>query len=198
MRQSTLMKRTCLFAVLLFNALLTNICIAAVVVTAVETDGNVVFTTADGGSIDLAGLIFGGSSVTPSVVSPSIAAFVIGSPDFLTPVDIYTGLTGPDNFGSAIVNIASFAMGDTFGVGGSGTSMNVPFGYTSGSSLSGTATYIGHTFATLGMTEGTYVWEWSGDSLTLNVGAVVPLPAAVWLFGSAVGFLSWFRLRKSA
>jgi hypothetical protein len=36
----------------------------------------------------------------------------------------------------------------------------VPAGYTSGSALSETDTYAGKTFASMGLTPGTYVWKW--------------------------------------
>lgn len=38
----------------------------------------------------------------------------------------------------------------------------------------------------------------SGTELTLAAAAVVPVPAAVWLFGSALGILGWVRRRVQA
>jgi hypothetical protein len=66
--------------------------------------------------------------------------------------------------------------------------MVVPVGYTSGAVLSDTSTYSGQTFASLGVTPGTYVWTWGtgadADSFTLQIGAV-PEPASLTLL--AVG-----------
>jgi len=38
----------------------------------------------------------------------------------------------------------------------------------------------------------------AGSRMTLNVTSVVPVPAAVWLFGSALGLLGWVRRRATA
>ena len=62
--------------------------------------------------------------------------------------------------------------------------INVPSGYGSGNPLSDTATYSGQTFATLGVTPGTYVWSWGegpNQNFTLNILATpvtVPEPAS--------------------
>src|SRR5205807_10308158 len=48
----------------------------------------------------------------------------------------------------------------------------VPRGYVSGTALSDSATYNGKTFATLGVTPGTYVWTWgtgANQNFTLDV-----------------------------
>ena len=54
----------------------------------------------------------------------------------------------------------------------------------SGDPLSGSATYSGQSFASLGMDMGSYMWSWgsngTADSLTLNV---VPEPSTVLLLG---------------
>ena len=67
----------------------------------------------------------------------------------------------------------------------------------SGDSLSGSATYAFETFASIGLTPGTYVWSWgsggSADSLTLNI---VPEPTAVFLLATGLAALAW-RLRRS-
>jgi hypothetical protein len=45
-----------------------------------------------------------------------------------------------------------------------------------------------------------YFNEHIGDSFTVVGGAItaVPIPAAIWLFGSALGALGWVRRRKTA
>lgn len=56
----------------------------------------------------------------------------------------------------------------------------VPASYTSGAELFGTAFFSGHTFDSLGITPGNYVWTWgtdaTHDSLTLRI---VPEPSAL-------------------
>ena len=56
---------------------------------------------------------------------------------------------------------------------GFGNAVTVPIGYTSGF-LSGTSTYVGKTFATLGITPGTYTYTWgsgpNASSIILQIG----------------------------
>jgi hypothetical protein len=55
----------------------------------------------------------------------------------------------------------------------------VPQGYASGSPLSDSATYNNQTFASLGVTPGTYEWTWGtgpNQNFTLEIGAVSPVP----------------------
>jgi hypothetical protein len=166
---------------------------AAVIVTAVETGGNVVFTTADGASLDLTGLSGGsGGDCSASSVRPLEAVIVMGPGGAC---DAYGGLTAaPSNFGTGGITNASFTTGDTIGVGPLG--LGVPVNYVSTAALiAGTSTYPGETFASLGIDPGSYVWSWSGDSITLNV--AVPIPATFYLFGSALGLLGWMRRKTS-
>ena len=82
----------------------------------------------------------------------------------------------------------------------------LPKSYVSGSQLESTNVYNGQSFATLGVTPGTYVWKWitSGtntDSLTLNIvetttAPPVPLPAAAWLLLSGLAGLGVVGRRK--
>ena len=57
----------------------------------------------------------------------------------------------------------------------------VPTGYTSGSALSGSATFDSTTLSAMGLTSGTYTASWgsgaTADSVTLEVGSAVPEPA---------------------
>lgn len=81
----------------------------------------------------------------------------------------------------------------------------VPSGYVSGSVLSDTSTWNGTTIAGLGLTPGTYTYDWgtgpTADSFTLQIGplATVPEPASFYLLALiAIGFVVMFsRLRKS-
>jgi hypothetical protein len=72
----------------------------------------------------------------------------------------------------------------------------VPAGYVSGNLLSDTSTYANQTFASLGLTPGTYVYDWGtgNQSFTLIIGASagpspVPEPASAALLGVALAGL---------
>ena len=73
---------------------------------------------------------------------------------------------------------ASSGSGDMVGIAAassieiSGIVLSVPRGYVSGTALSDMATYSGKTFATLGVTPGTYVWTWgsgANQNFTLQI-----------------------------
>ena len=78
--------------------------------------------------------------------------------------------------------------------------------YVSGSALSDSATYNSTTLTMLGLTPGTYVWNWGSgahaDNVTLQIGPVVtPLPTALPLFATglgALGLLGWRRKKNAA
>ena len=82
--------------------------------------------------------------------------------------------SGPSSFGPGTSEVdATSGSGDILGLTPVGEGLVVPDGYTSGSPLSSSSTYSGETFASIGMTPGTYVWTWgsggSADSMTLNI-----------------------------
>ena len=66
--------------------------------------------------------------------------------------------------------------------------------------MAATATYSGQSFASLGITEGTYVWSWTGDSVTMNVGAApIPEPGtwvAMAVFAGGAAFARWRKRTK--
>ena len=147
------------------------------------------------GTLDLTAWSFVIGAQTSGRLVPN-AFFVVG-PAVSTLADLYNlpvSFSGPSSFGSSnSLFLASSGSGDVFGldivraVG----ALFVPSGYTSGNPLSGSSTYSGVTFASLGVTPGTFVWSWgsggSADSITLNI---IPEPSTALLFATAAGFLS--------
>lgn len=132
---------------------------------------------------------------------PAVAHIVEG-PTTIGIRPIYGGATGPASFGSGTGSLASSGTGDTFGVIG-GQNIVVPDGYVSGTSLSATDTYSGQTFASLGLTPGTYTYTWGtgadADSLTVQIGSPTPEPST--LVGGTLGIAlalgcAWRRQRR--
>jgi hypothetical protein len=128
---------------------------------------------------------------------------VLGPPPepYLT---VYTGISGPNNFGTGTATIASTGSGDVFGVLGSFPAIYVPLNYVSGTSVSATDTWNNATLDSLGLTLGTYVYTWGvgdhADSLTVEIGSV-PEPStwAMLLLGFAgIGFMAYRRKAKPA
>ena len=153
---------------------------AAVVVNLLEQSGDVVATGS--GSLNTAGLSLYQNGGTGSILIPSNGGVTLGS---FSLISTFAPIAGPVNFGGggSNRNVASES-GNLFGVLGGGEQLIVPYGYTSGTSLSATATWANSTFTSLGLTTGTYEWTWGGgdtaDSFTLNIGPIA-LPATHWL-----------------
>ena len=175
---------------------------AAYVVTFSETGNNV--TASGSGTIDLAGLTFITSGATLSEVAPTFATEATGGAGN---VDEYSGATGPFSFGSGVFTSATAGAGDLVGIqvlSGEPTGfLFVPTGYASGAQLSDTATYAGQSFATLGLAQGVYRYNFGSgtdaDTFTVEVGAPVPEPStwAMMLLGFAgLGFAGYRRARQ--
>jgi hypothetical protein len=162
-------------ATLLGSALSVPPAQAAYTVT-LEQDGlNVV---ADGsGTLDVTDLSFLTSQSFGAQILPTLGEIFTG-PASSTPNDQYHGvITGPASFGSGSGSLATSGAGDLVGIGGLVSDLLVPADYTSGTSLSDMSTYDNATFASLGVTPGTYEWTWGSgahaDSFTLDA---VPAP----------------------
>jgi hypothetical protein len=175
------------------------------IVTLEEVGSNVVANGS--GSIDTTILSFavgsGNNGLVGPLIAPDVAAIYTGA---LGQITLFVGpIIGPTTFGSGGVNAATGGTGDMVGVNGyfKSPSIMLPFGYSSDSALTDTANYALATFASLGVTPGTYVWTWgtgADQSYTLIIGAT-PLPAALPLFATGLGvlgLLGWRRKRKAA
>jgi hypothetical protein len=150
------------------------------------------------GAINLTGLIHAGyltygfgPGVLPGAADDGWGGVIAGristGPTIAGSVDSYHfGLSGPTSFGSGGGAAASSGSGDTVGTeadcskDGSDCDrfLIVPRGYVSGTFLSNSATYSGKTFATLGVTPGTYIWKWgtgANQNFTLKIlGEILP------------------------
>ncbi|MGH8319797.1 MAG: PEP-CTERM sorting domain-containing protein [Steroidobacteraceae bacterium] len=181
---------------------------ATVIMTVEQVGSNVVAT--GNGTIDLTDLTPSsgkGYISTTSGLGPSVG-FIDTGPTTSVYIDGYSGFTGPTSFGSGGgYTDASSGSGDSVVIiGSSGTFgmplLWVPSGYVSGSSLSDTSTYDDATFASLGVTPGTYTWTWGSgtdaDSFVLHIEApaTVPEPASLLLFGTGIALLGFGLIRR--
>jgi hypothetical protein len=123
------------------------------------------------GAFNLTGLGFLG---TPGGVPPQISAslgFIATGSAALA--DLYRGLTGPSSFGSGGLFLPNTNSGDFFRLEGTFGELYVPHGYMSGAALSDSMTFNNKTFASLGLTPGTYEWMWGtgpNQNFTLIIG----------------------------
>jgi hypothetical protein len=157
---------------------------AGYIVTLQQVGPNVVATGS--GAINLTGLTFQSDGVFSPEILPG-AGVQAGGGILTGPtsssVDLYFEPRGPTSFGSGGATPASSGSGDMVGIFPIHLifkrALIVPRGYVSGTFLSNSATYSGKTFATLGVTPGTYVWTWGiarNQNFTLQILAANPTP----------------------
>ncbi len=171
---------------------------AGMIVTVEETGGDVVATGV--GTLDASAWAVA-YIATPFDARISaehlLAVGTAGNVDiYLTPV----GFAGPSTIGPGLFPgyAGDSGTGDLFALqfSPSDLGLGVPTGYVSGDPLAGTATWENHTFASIGLVEGSYTWTWdtarsSGDFFTINI---VPEPATLSLL--ALGGLAMIRRRR--
>jgi VPDSG-CTERM motif len=167
----------------------------AYTVTLEEVGSNVVANGS--GAINLTGLSFLASGTQGgAILQPPIGAIVTGTTDSAN-VTFFSGFSGPTSFGSGNGDIASSGSGDRVGIVGLFGQLSVPDGYVSGAALLSSATWNNATFASLGVTPGTYVWSWGtglrNQNFTLIIGG-----AGVPDGGSTVSLLGFGLLGLTA
>jgi hypothetical protein len=163
---------------------------AGYIVTLQEVGPNVV--ASGSGPIDLTGLTFSfTNSGGLAFIGPNSAQISTGPTSGTA--DLYFGMiSGPMSFGSGAFTNASSGSGDAVGrvLGGGGNDLLiVPQAYLSGNPLSDSSTYNNATFASLGVTPGTYVWTWGtgmNQNFTLQIGSVPDVGSTVSLLGFAL------------
>jgi hypothetical protein len=164
----------------------------AYTVTLEQVGSNVVANGS--GAINLTGLTFIISGADNPGIVPSLG--VISTGPFASSIDVYQGFTGPTNFGSGAGALPNTASGDFVGISGVGLELFVPLNYISGAALSDSMTFNNATFASLGVTPGTYVWTWGNGAnqrFTLRIGAVPDGGSTISLLGCALLGLAAFR-----
>jgi hypothetical protein len=151
--------------------LFTFICVpgqAAVTIYMYQSGPDVVASYS--GTVNLTGLTLSGNSACSATgrVSPSPSLICVGNSNS---VDYYTGFTAmPGALGlGGVVEEATSSTGAGIGLASLTGVIGVQAGYVSGSPLSGTSTWNGRTISNLGLTNGTYVWSWTSDNVTLVI-----------------------------
>jgi hypothetical protein len=117
---------------------------ASAVIDIYQSGADVV--TAASGSVDLNDLTYGGSGSLPwgAFIDPFRADVVLGPDSYF---ERYSEVAGPGSFGGGGIVYASSTSGNFFAVGLG--YLGVPYGYVSGTALSGSSTYEGQTLASL-------------------------------------------------
>jgi hypothetical protein len=139
-----------------------------------QMGSNVVATGS--GAVNLTGLTFDTTGFAFAAEIVAHAGVLITGPCCDTSIDAYTGFTGPTNFGSGVEFFANSGSGALVAIADSDGLLFVPQGYVSNTALSSSATWNNATFASLGVTPGTYEWTWgtgtglANQNFTLIIG----------------------------
>jgi hypothetical protein len=163
----------------------------AYTVTLEQMGSNVVATGS--GPINLTGLTPSTAFTAAAEINAGVGIILTGSGSIV----LYNGVTGPTSFGSGNVFFASTSSGDPVGMSGRLNDLIVPAGYVSGAALSDSMTFNNATFASLGVTPGTYTWTWGTGLPNQNFTLVIG-PNTAPDGGSTVSLLSFALLGLAA
>ncbi len=178
-----------------FLACVTELCHAGVIINVQESAGDVVFTTT--GSLDLTGATQEVAAISPT--GPSISGgtgwhletgIAVDDPNTADPPEttLYRLTSSDGAFGlSSIAFAPNVNAGDYLLISSPFLAedvVGVDTTYISGTAISSTMTFTGHTFASLLLTVGVYSYAIPNDFITLNIGQqVVPEPTTIALLG---------------
>ena len=166
---------------------------AAFLATLLQVGPDVVATGA--GSLNITGLADVGAGPVGTGIGPSYPILVLGPTDAIF-VPEYKTIAGATAFGTGGYTDPTSGSGDRVGVVNN-LFLVVPAGYVSDAPLSSSMTWANQTFASLGVTPGSYTWSWgsgaTADSFTLTI--AVPAPAALPLFALGLAGLAATRRR---
>ena len=149
---------------------------AAYVINFAESGGAVIATGS--GSLNVSALTVHTSNNLPNYMTPLGNIFLSGNSG---PLTMYRTVNAAPFFGTGATVFPTTSVGNRVGIM-SNQFVIVPQNYVSGSDLgTTTTTFANASFASLGLTLGSYVWTWgsggNADSLTINIpGAVSPVP----------------------
>jgi VPDSG-CTERM motif len=146
------------------------------------------------GAFNLTGLTNNNGRLAPLAANVFPSAGVIQTgPQPQVFLDIFNGFSGPTSFGSGSRTSASLTSGDTVTLDASDNILALPHGYVSGTALSDMMTFNNATFASLGLTPGTYEWTWGTGLANQNFTLVIE-SAGVPDAGSTLSLLSFASL----
>ncbi len=180
-------RRSTAITAALVLATLTSRADAAFIITINQVGSNVVATGR--GTIDITDFTLGASGQYPAFIEPWYPQFALGT--FTDAVYfLFSGYVGPafNTVGPGGITYASSSSGDYVGVGLG--ELLLPSGYVSGTPLSNTTMWDNATFASLGLTPGSYIWSFGSgpdsDSITMIIGSSVPEPTTLVMSAIAV------------
>jgi hypothetical protein len=167
-----------------------------------QVGGNVVGTGS--GSLDTSDL--GAPFVyisAPVGVEPDLATFVAGDSVANGYELFFTTIAGPSEFGPGTTTYASSASGDSVVLAAFENEIATPIGYVSENPLTDSETFSGQTFASLGLTPGSYTYTFGTgadtDSIIVNIGVSspsVPEPASIAAAGLVLPGLFLFAWKR--
>jgi hypothetical protein len=181
---------------------------AALIITAKEVGTDVVFSAS--GTVNLTGLSF--SRAEPSFAGilpdhrpfpPALVIGGVGTGSTILGTTAYEGLIDfPEIIGTGIAfHRFDSTTGDRFGFANNNNLPEIflPLGYVSGTLLAGTSIASDETFTTLGISPGTFTWNWGADTnADTAIFEVIPEPfTSLLLLVAGVAFYILRRRTKS-
>lgn len=163
-----------------------------------QSGANVLLTGS--GSLNLDGFTTVSDTIPISGISGADGLAVVGTS---TPrARLYTGITGPANFGTGSFVTANSVTGLAVGINVRTNRFFVDPSYVSGAQFgTSTATFNNTTIAALGLNPGSYVYSFgtgaNADTITVQIGSAVPEPATWAMMTLGFGLVGSAMRRRS-